>query len=163
WFGIGYNPSIPRDAYYPRTPALEWLQRDTSIFRVLGGGATLVPNTAEVFGLSDVRGCDFMSVRRYEELVTGGAGDFFFYRDAPRFPDGFAFLNVKYVLTSEPALANSEQFELVYSDEIFIYRYKECRDRALVVFDYQVEHDPAAVLSRVRSGTFEPTDFLLLE
>ena len=129
----------------------------------MGAGATLVPNTAEVFGLSDARGCDYMTVRRYEELITGGAGDFLFYRDAPRFPEAFAFLNVKYVLTSEPALVNSELFELVYSDEIFIYRYKECRDRALVVFDYQVEHDPAAVLSRVRSGTFEPTDLLLLE
>ena len=77
-FGLGYNPAIPRDRYYPRTAAIEWLQQAASVSRVFGIGQMLVPNTANVFDLSDARGCDFMSVRRYEELITDKAGDFSF-------------------------------------------------------------------------------------
>ena len=53
WFGIGYNPAIPRDRYYPLAPAVEWLKMDASTFRILGGGTAPFPNTAAVFGLSE--------------------------------------------------------------------------------------------------------------
>jgi hypothetical protein len=162
-FGMGYNPAIPRNGYYPSTPAIEWLKKDPSIFRVLGSGIVLVPNTAEIYGLSDARGYDFMSVRRYEELITGNAGDFFFYWAASDLPKPFPLLNVKYVLASRKDALTSGLFEPVYSDEIIIYRYKACRERVLLVFDYQVDRDPASVLARVRSGTFDPGQVLLLE
>jgi len=54
-------------------------------------------------------------------------------------------------------------FELVYSNEITIYRYRAFRERAMVVFDYRVDHSPASVLDSVRSGTFDPERVLLLE
>jgi len=54
-FGTGFNPSISRELYYPSTPAIEWLKKDDSLFRVFGGGTMLPPNTAQVFGLSDAR------------------------------------------------------------------------------------------------------------
>ena len=75
-FGPAIIRPSPADLYYPRTPAIEWLQKDESLFRIFGGGTMLTPNSAEVFGLSDARGCDFMAVRRYEELITGHAGEF---------------------------------------------------------------------------------------
>ena len=162
WFGMGYNPAIPRDRYYPATPAVEWLEKDHSIFRILGGGTTLVPNTAEVYGLSDARGCDFMSVRRYEELITGDSDDFFFYASARYLPDTLPLLNVKYLLLSRQAALNPQLFELVYSNGVAIYRYKACEERALVVFDHQVR-DPAAILTEVRSGKFDPRQVLFLE
>ena len=31
-FGTGYNPAIPRDQYYPPTQAIQWLQKDNSLF-----------------------------------------------------------------------------------------------------------------------------------
>lgn len=105
----------------------------------------LYPDTAEVFGLSDARGCDYMTVRRYEELITGHAGDFFFYRMAGDFPNVFPLLNVKYILAGRTLPLNPVLFELVYSKEILIYRFKECLDRALLVFNYEVEPDPAIV------------------
>jgi hypothetical protein len=161
-FGTGYNPSIPRDLYYPRTPAIEWLQKDDSQFRIFGGPAVLGPDSAEVFGLSDARGCDYMTVRRYEELITGSSGAFFFYKYPKTIPKTFPLLNVKYIL-SATALPASPLFELVYSKEILIYRFKKCLDRALLVFDYQVEPDRAAVLARVSSAGFDPRQVLLLE
>ena len=162
WFGMGYNPAIPRDRYYPGTPAIEWLEKDHSIFRVLGGGTTFVPNTAEVFGLSDARGCDFMAVRRYEELITGDSGDFFFYAFARYLPNTLPLLDVKYLLLSRPVALNPQQFELVYSNGMALYRYKACGERALVVFAHQVR-DPASILDEVRSGKFDPKQVVLLE
>jgi hypothetical protein len=162
-FGMGYNPAIPRDCYYPSTPAIEWLKQDTTNFRVWGEKQVLVPNTAEIFGLRDARGCDFMTVQRYEELINGQAGDFFFYSLAPSLPKPFQLLNVKYVLIFRSPAPDPGLFELVYSNEITIYRYRAFRERAMVVFDCRVDHSPASILGSVRSGTFDPERVLLLE
>lgn len=162
WFGMGYNPAIPRDRYYPTTPAIAWLQNDHSIFRVLGGGSTQVPNSAAVFGLSDARGCDFMSVRRYEELITGEAGDIFFYKSAPYLPEALPLLDVKYLLLPQPTALDPALFELVQTNGLAIYRDRDRAARALVVFNYQVR-DPASILTEVRSGKFDPRQLLLLE
>ncbi len=165
YFGMGYNPSIPRDSYYPVTPAIEWLKKDPSTFRVLGDWYTLEANTAEIYGLSDARGCDFMTVRRYEELITGKAGDFWFYFGPTNsaLPESFPLLNVKYVLLPRPAAFHPDGYDLVYSNGMAIYRYRACVDRALLVFDHQVEGNPASILARVRSGSFDPRRVLLLE
>jgi hypothetical protein len=163
WFAMGFNPSIPRDLYYPRTPAIDWLRKDDSLFRVFAGGLTLGPNTAEVFGLQDIRGSDYMTVRRYEEFITGRAGDFYFYRNVQTIPPSFPLLNAKYILAATAIPLPPRLFDLVYSNEVFIYRYKECRDRAFPVFDYEVEQNPATLLRRVTAGGFDPTRVLLLE
>jgi hypothetical protein len=163
WFGLGYNPAIPHDRYYPRTAAIEWLQQNASAVRIFGWGSALMPNTANVFDLSDVRGSDFMSLRRYEELITDKAGDFSFYSFASSFPQSFRLLNAKYVLSAGALPLNSDLFDLVYSREISIYRFKACLERALVVFDYQVEREPTSVLARVRSLNFDPRQAILLE
>lgn len=162
WFGMGCNPAIPRERYYPSTPGIDWLKTDHSVFRILGAGTTLVPNSAEVYGLNDVRGLDFMAVQRYEELITGKSGDFDFYYSAASLPDALPLLNVKYLLLPRPMRLNPQFFELVYSDGMAIYRYTACEPRALAVFDTRVS-DPASILNAVRSGRFDPQEVLLLE
>ena len=103
-----------------------------------------------------------MNVRRYEELITGGSGDFFFYSFACCLPNALPLLNVKYVLTSDLVALNPRQFERVYSNGMVISRYKRCAERAIVVFDHQVR-DAAAILAEVRSREFDPKKVLLLE
>lgn len=163
YFGIGFNTSISRDLYYPRTPAIEWLQKDKSVFRIFGAGQILVPDTAEVFGLQDARGLDYMNVQRYEELITGHAGNFLFYQNPATFPQTFPLLNVKYFLSDRQIPLNPSVFELVYSKEIQIYRFKECIDRALILHDYEVESNPAHVLTQVSAAGFDPRQRLWLE
>jgi hypothetical protein len=163
WFGMGHNPAISRELYYPPTNAIAWLQKDPSIFRILGGGDVLVPNTAAIYNLNDARGYDFITLRRYEEFITGKAGDFFFYAQAPSLPPGLQLLNVKYLLLKKPMALDPVRFELVYSGEAFIYRNKNFQERILPVFDYRVERDPARILAQVRSPGFDPARTLLLE
>ena len=162
-FGRGYNPAIPRDRYYPTTPAIAWLKNDPAHFRILGDKYVLLPNTAEIFGLQDVRGCDFTTVRRYEELITGQAGDFSFYKKSTSLPVALPLLSVKYVLSLHMSPPDPSQFELAYSNTIDIYRNRAFQERALAVFDCQVERDPAVILKQVRSGIFDPKRLLWLE
>lgn len=163
WFATGYNPSIASSLYYPATDGIRLLQREASRVRVLGQSTVLMPNSAAVFGLDDARGMDFMGIRRYEELITGKAGDFLFYRTAPELPPSFPLLNVKYVLLPSRAPADPEGFELIYDGEMAIYRNTRVVQRALVVFDHEVERDAAVVLARVRSGAFDPAKTVLME
>jgi hypothetical protein len=163
WFAYGYNPSISRDRYYPKTGVIEFLQKDPSLFRITGFENILAPNTAATYGLYDVRGCDFMAVKRYEELITGKAGDFSFYTTVRSLPPVFPLLNIKYVLAPKQAPVNATQFELVYSNEVAVYRFKSCLERALVVSEYKVYRNPEDILSLVRSGAFNPRQVLLLE
>ena len=163
-FGMGYNPAIPRDSYYPATPAINWLKRDATLFRVMGDDTVLAPNTAEVYDLNDARGWDFMTVRRYEELITGKAGSFWFYLTySSLIPRSFPLLNVKYVIVSEPLSHLPDGYDLVYTNEVAIYRNHGCTDRAIPIFDYQVERNPDIILERVSSGWFDPQRILLLE
>ena len=60
-----------------------------------------------------------MAVRRYEELITGHAGEFSFYRNPAAFPKTFPLLNVKYLLSAKALPPNPLFIELVYSKEIF--------------------------------------------
>jgi uncharacterized membrane protein YfhO len=54
-------------------------------------------------------------------------------------------------------------FELVYTNRVGIYRYKKCLERALPVFDCEVETTPHKILDRVRTDSFDPAKTLLLE
>ncbi|HEX9045772.1 MAG TPA: YfhO family protein [Verrucomicrobiae bacterium] len=160
---IGYNPAIPHDRYYPPTPAVTWLQQHTGHQRILGMPTPFEGNASEIFGLRDTRGCDFTSVRRYEELMTGGAGDFHFCTVVSSLPEPMPLLGVKYLMTFGVPNPDTNRFELVFTNMVNIYRYGPACDRALAVYDYHVEPDPATVLKQVRSGTFDPQRMLLLE
>lgn len=161
-FANGYNPAIPHNQYYPTTPAIEWLKQHSGSSRIWGDGYALAPNTAEIYNLRDTRGSDFMTVRPYEQLVTGRTGDFNFYCMASYLPKPLELLGVKYVLMPHSKTMDPGSFEMVYSNEIAIYRDRAARDRALILFNYEVVPDDASILARVRSGTFDPQRVLLL-
>jgi hypothetical protein len=161
-FGMGLNPAVRHDCYYPSTPPIQWLQRDKTDFRIIGLGMVFTPDTAELFHLKDVRGEDFVSVRRYEELINGSAGSLFFYRTATELPKALPLLAAKYVLNFNSTPPQPPQFELVYSNEVTIYQNTRFQGRALTVFKYDVA-PASSILANVRSGSFDPTQTLLLE
>jgi len=163
WLGMGYNPAIDRADYYPTTPAIEFLRREASGGRFVGMGTLLLPNTAAVYGLEDVRGTDFATVRRYEELVTGESGDFYFGIRPRPLPPYWALLDVKYALTTPDARPPAPPSEKVYDGEIAIYRMLPSSQRAAVVLEYEVHADPRQVLERVWSPGFDPRSVVLLE
>jgi hypothetical protein len=161
-FGMGLNPSVRHDAYYPSAPPVEWLRQDKTNFRILGLGMVFVPDVPELYGIQDARGEDYVTVRRYEELITRDACSLFFYRTAAALPDALPLLGVKYVLNFNSAAPGPPQFDMVYSNQITIYRNTQFQGRALTVFNYDVAA-PASILANVRTNSFNPRQNLLLE
>lgn len=70
-FGKDFNPSIPISQFYPKTSAVAFLERDSSLFRVTALRQDLVPDAHMMFDLSDIRGLDFPLdwYNRYLDLV----------------------------------------------------------------------------------------------
>jgi hypothetical protein len=166
WFGIGCNPSIDRSLYYPATQAIERLRQDPSLFRIFGMDWILAPDTGIVYGLQDVRGQDFATVRRFEELMTGKAGDFTFYSTAPTLPAPLRWLNAKYVLSTHdwkrPDVPGV-QWKTIYDGEVAIHEIQPSLERALLVSRQEVLPRPEDILTRVRTPSFDPRETLLLE
>jgi len=50
-------------------PEVERIRQDHGVFRVLGLGGALLPNSTMVYGLQDLRGYDGLSVARYADLL----------------------------------------------------------------------------------------------
>ncbi|MHC4846554.1 MAG: hypothetical protein ACYTCU_10395, partial [Planctomycetota bacterium] len=70
-FARDFNPSAPPEQIYPRTPVTDFLARQPGTFRVWAVGRdVLMPNTGLVYGLSDVRGYDAMSIDRFELFLS---------------------------------------------------------------------------------------------
>ena len=161
YYGMGYNPALPRELYYPKTPALEFLSQDRSLYRVLGLSWTLAPDTGILYGIQDARGQDYVTVKRYEELITGKSGEYFFYNAVADLPASFASLGVKYLLAPN-AWKPTVGLDRVFTGEMSIYRVTAALERAQVLFDYKVV-GAAQALSLMRSPGFDPKRTLLLE
>jgi hypothetical protein len=163
WFAMGYNPSILRSDYYPTTGSIDFLTSDASLFRISGVDGVLPPNTGQMYGLYDVRGQDFTVVRRYEELVRGVAGKFWFYSGNAAITRSLFLSNTRYVMTHRNHELPASLFTRVYHDEVAVYRVNRYLDRALLLYDHEVIPDPKSALKKVRSVEFDPARLLVLE
>lgn len=162
--GFGFNPAIPRQDYYPHTPGTRFIVENQGSERVLALAGILQPNTASALGIRDARGVDFASIRRFEELMTGNAGNFHFRVRVDEL-DRLALLpGVEYVATyANHGLLSPNLFDRVYQDELSIYKFRAAVPRAVVVHAARVESDDARALSLMRAGTINPTKVVLLE
>ncbi|MBW3671586.1 MAG: YfhO family protein, partial [Acidobacteria bacterium] len=59
-------PTVPEHAFYPPVTELEALPRDVSPYRIVGYHHTLIPATATMYGLEDVRGYQAMTAKRWK-------------------------------------------------------------------------------------------------
>jgi hypothetical protein len=161
WAGFGFNPTVGRERYYPETPAIALLRSGGAPFRVIGGWQ-MPANTAMAYGIQDARGRDFMSLRRYEELITGKIGDFLFFEAAESPPPALRLLNARYVLGPKGMRLPAPRFSPVYDAEISVLEDRAHLPRAFPVFKASVESEARALLARVRAPRFDPRAELLL-
>ncbi len=179
---LPFNPSIPSEHIFPTPDAVRFLRQDSGIYRVIGTGLTLYPNSGMVFGISDVRGYDAVVPRRYVELVDrveghyrSGLNSLFVQVDSPLLD----LLNVKYVLlplperkrggvrvhTDEEPAGLDGRWELVYrgTGGINVYRNRNVLPRAFVVYHAEVVDTAAQSLERVTDGDFNFRERVVLE
>lgn len=118
----GWNPVLPAETMYPRTPLIARLQELLAAAkkpsRIAGFGPALFPNAHAIFGFEDVRAHDPMSNGRYFGLLRLNTGmntaDYFAKwenADAPLLD----YLNVRYVVTDpRNDLRDTGRYRLVY-------------------------------------------------
>jgi hypothetical protein len=160
---IGINPSAPAALLYPRTPGIDALAAEQAEGRVFGLGAALAPDVGMALGLRDARGRDFTTLKRYEELVSGGSGDFDFFQTASSLPPSPRLLALS-ALAATPlsAAAVPPDWERVHDGDLLVFRAPVPGRRALFV-PLAESAAPAEVLRRVRERGFDPEKELWLD
>jgi membrane protein YfhO len=135
WFAGGFHPFLPRQLAFPPTDATTLVQADRDLFRVAGWMDVLLPNTALVYGLRDVRTYDGIGVREYMDLLDvafhfTGATHQLTNTATPRLLD---LLNVKYILTPPSIDLPPDRFERVLDGATRVYRNLRVQPRAFLV------------------------------
>lgn len=139
---MGFNPSVPRNQYYPRPPALRFLKKDTSPHRCLFMGHSFIPNLGTWYGIQEPRSYDAMGIKTYRDFQSA-AGDFEGIAQlVTRFDEGLVnFLNIKYIICPadfDPGTTmravDPARYPLAYADRsVRIYRNLGCLPRAFLV------------------------------
>ncbi len=102
-------PHAHADRYpqYTQPPYIGFLKEDTTNYRVVGLNGILYPNTAEAYGISDIRDLNAIYIDRYMKYIKANFDPTIFDRfDAnsllitPTNLKAMSLLNVKYFLTT---------------------------------------------------------------
>jgi hypothetical protein len=120
--GIDWNPAIPANRMYPKTPLIAKLQqlRDANPnapFRICGIGPTFFPNVSAVYGLDDIRAHDPMANGRYLgvlRVISNYDPEDYFARWTDPDSPLLDFLNVRYIITEHGAQVDPARYKPVY-------------------------------------------------
>jgi O-antigen/teichoic acid export membrane protein len=176
-FVIGrcFFPAIDPALVAYRTPAIDWLKGDASLYRITsyvgGDEKTLNANTPMFYDIQDVRGYDSIIPRQYVDYVRliQEQGELPYNRIAPLVNKYAAsldsplldLLNVKYVVATGEHTINARGYTLAYDAEIRIYRNEEVLPRAFLVARAAVI--PDAVQRQEALRKLEPWKLVILE
>jgi hypothetical protein len=140
-FGYGFRPLIPAAQVFPVVPEIQLVKQDPGLFRVMGLGASLIPNASMVYGMHDVRGYDGLMVARYAQLLEA------VLRYEPQNQHFSAvnlvsplinLMNVKYVFGAPNVAVPEGWFTKVTDGEAPLYRNTRVFPRAFLVDGYTV-------------------------
>ena len=167
-------PSLyaPRVNPYQQPPWLSLVETGLaqhSSARVFGFESVLYPNTAGVFGISDIRTVDALYIDRYVRYLRSFVVPFVDRFTGDGLPDGtvqanpmFDLLGVRYVMSSSKGLdlgAGAGQYaSLGDSGGVKVYENTHALPRAFVVGDLQQTRDVGAALSYLKSMGHPQTD-----
>ncbi|MEA1937406.1 MAG: YfhO family protein [Patescibacteria group bacterium] len=169
FYGYSYHPAIPYNFVYPKTPAIEFLQKNLGCYRVTSYkeslenfSSSLLPNGSVIWNIQDVRGYEIIKINRYEtfERHFGGIDDRFIYKFFNQ--KIFNLLGIKYFAQGKDDLENEKlalekNLSLVYTDQtINIYENKAVLPRAFTVFNIHSVDSHQQAVDVFLSEDFQP-------
>lgn len=167
-FGRNYNPSLPTPVEYPLHPAIEFVQAQPGLFRVLTLNGGLPPNTNMMYGLFAVRGYDALETKAYHRFLAA-TGDYRRPHGAIRtlYFSNFEsplidLLNVKYVI-SDLALRHPKLTRVWEGSGAYVYENRSALERAFLVYRTRVLSDARDMDRALRAPEFDPRTVVLLE
>ena len=146
----GWNPVLPVEAMYPKTPLIETLQRlqaatpANAPFRVAGIGAALFPNAQAMYGFADIRTHDPMANGRYlgvlRLLANLETNDYFSKWQNVKTPL-LNYLNVRYLVGARDLAPDDPvRYRLVYDGrDGRIFENRDVRPRFFAARDIVLE------------------------
>ncbi|MBL8005455.1 MAG: YfhO family protein [Candidatus Kapabacteria bacterium] len=133
------------------TDAIQFLQKDKSLFRIADFNAFESPNAAAYFGLQNVHGYHPAKLRVYQDLLdVAGKGQ----GQVILNPFLHKLMNVKYLLASQDIGLGAATFTSQESP-VRIYENPEVLPRAFFVQSVQVA-DKLTILKNLEAGNFDP-------
>jgi len=163
-FGINYNTTSPRQAVYPASPAIEFLQSDDDTYRVMldTSQSSLFANTLVPFGIQEIGGYASLYPGAFSQVAAaledgGPSGrEFGNLVNLTRYDSPLLdLLNVKYVLVPPDKDIANPRFRQVYEGEQRIYENLSALPRAFVVPRARQVDDERQTLAMLLSEGFD--------
>jgi len=133
------------------TDAIQFLQKDKSLYRIADFNAFDSPNASAYFGLQNVHGYHPAKLRVYQDLLdVAGKGQ----GQVILNPFLHKLMNVKYLLASQDIGLGTPTF-VSQESAMRIYQNSEVLPRAFFVQSYQVA-DKMTILKNLEAGNFDP-------
>ncbi len=159
-----------RQNIFSEKPYIKFLKSQKDYYRIMGYEGVLMPNSAGVFELFDVRYIDALSPSIYQNFVDKHLRTYQYYNDTDSLwftgitdidktinhsvyedliynINYFSFLGVKYVLVPSGTKLN---LPLVYNDEVRIYENPSCLPRVFIVHD--IEYASSYKIAQIMMG-----------
>jgi len=171
-FGVGFNPTIKPQYFYPETPGIKFLQEDKDIFRILPLHhlSTFSGHTANVYGLNIINGFSLPQDEEYinffepilgEKGVQHSLESGWLYFDSflQTNQNLFSLLNTKYVVDAPIPQKDPSPtwFEEVYrGEDLIIYKNVKNLPRAWEVSSYKLFDNKNDLLTYLSSEKFDP-------
>jgi hypothetical protein len=111
------NPSLPRRAWYPETPAFRFLQESARGTRIAGLGNRILPNAAAVYGLADLRISNPLKPFPYVQAVSAVSTSIRSTEHTLKAPDHplYQLFGVRWVV-AQPRVASIPGLRLAFHD-----------------------------------------------
>jgi hypothetical protein len=166
-FGRNYNPSIPAELEYPSHGAIEFVQKQPGLFRVLALNGGLPGNSNMLYGLSEVRGYDALETEAYHRFLSA-TGDYprsisrigifrFSNFESPLID----LLNVKFLISDREL--RHPKLRLVWEGGARVYENLSVMPRAFLVYRTRVISDGRDMERALRDPAFDPQAVVLLD
>ncbi len=165
--GVNYHATTPA-TMLAAPPAVRAVQRDHSLYRVVGLSGALLPSLSSLYGLQDVRGYDPAYDATYERYFAAsfgaggmrlGLGEF---GPSPAAARALDLMNVKYLFAACSVTLNPRYYRPIYHGAGCVYQNMTAMPRAVLVHAVQwaAPHRAAALLG---SGVIDPRRTVLLD
>jgi len=162
--GAGFHRLQPADRVYPAVAELTRLQREPGPFRVVGAKGALMPNSALVYGLQDVRAYDGLGVAWYADLLDAALAwsqahqQHELHGADSRVLD---LLGVRYLLAPPEFPVDPAHWDHVADTTAPLYRNRREQPRAALVDGYVIA--AADARRRLRDGAIDVRRDALLD
>lgn len=161
-FGFGYNPAVARQHVFACEPeSIRYLRARQGTFRIAAPEwLTLMPNTASVYRLQDVRGYELPAPGRLLPFYTAGLhgssnGAVYVLQQLDAAVLRLLSLaNVRFIMSQAPLPADLG-LQPVYDGEVRIYENPGALPRAFVVRDVELVGDGDAALRRLTDPSLD--------